>query len=417
MCGQHSSHHHHEPSSVSMEPHQVLGRQHEEQQEPPFDASIIIIDIGSGRTTAGFVGSDAPRSYFPTLIGRSTQHTSLHLKDRYVGDEALSKASLLDTMHRPIQRGLVQNWDEYQCLLHHLFFNELRVAPEEHPICFTESIVTSTTNDREKWAQILFETFAVPALHAVLTPQAVLMASGRSTGVAVDSGYGLTYAVPVVDGVCHREHAQIVEMGGHEVDEYWMGVLLEQGQVVGSDEWQVRRVAESIKTDRSVCEVSLDYDRSEQEDAEVLLYELPDGNTLSIGRERYQCTELLFQPHHVMIPGLEGCAGGIHELTYSAVNACDMAHRAELYGNVVLSGGNTMFRGFAERLQAEVVKLAPHSIKIGVVELPERKFSSYIGACCVAGLSTERPKWMRLREYEEEGVTRLIHRKFKCETC
>lgn len=59
-------------------------------------------------------------------------------KEKFVGDEAQSKRGVLD-MQYPLEHGIVSNWDDMETLLHHTFYNELRVAPEEHPILFSEA--------------------------------------------------------------------------------------------------------------------------------------------------------------------------------------------------------------------------------------------------------------------------------------
>lgn len=79
---------------------------------------------------------------------------------------------------------------------------------------------------------------------------------------------------------------------------------------------------------------------------------------------------------------------GIHELTFQSIMKCDVDVRKDLYGNIVLSGGTTMFPGIAERLSKEVVKLAPSTMKIKVVAPPERKYSVWIGGSILSSLST-----------------------------
>ena len=89
---------------------------------------------------------------------------------------------------------------------------------------------------------------------------------------------------------------------------------------------------------------------------------------------------------------------------------CDVDIRKDLYSNIVLSGGTTMFPGIAERLTKELTALAPAAMKIKVVAPPERKYSVWIGGSILASLSTFQQMWISKAEYDESGPS-IVHRK------
>ena len=136
---------------------------------------------------------------------------------------------------------------------------------------------------------------------------------------------------------------------------------------------------------------------SESSDKEKT-YELPDGNIITVGSERFRCPEVLFQPSFV---GKE--ASGIHDTTFQSIMKCDVDIRKDLYANVVLSGGTTMFTGIGERMTKELTALAPSTMKIKVVAPPERKYSVWIGGSILSSLSTFQQMW--ISKGNLEGMT------------
>src|SRR5262245_21984430 len=134
-------------------------------------------------------------------------------------------------------------------------------------------------------------------------------------------------------------------------------------------------------------------------------YELPDGQVITSGNERFRCPEALFQPAFL---GME--QAGIHQTTYDSIMKCDVDIRAELYKNTVMSGGSTMFPGIAERMQKEIAALAPPTMTVKIVAPPERKYSVWIGGSILASLSTFQQMWITKQEYDESGPS-IVHRK------
>jgi len=363
----------------------------------------LVVDNGSGLVKAGFAGEEKPRVVFSSVVGRPMYRAVMPgmggTNTLYVGEEAQAKRGILKLSY-PLEHGTVTNWDDMEAIWTHTFMNELRVNPEEHPVLLTEPPLNPKKN-REKMQEIMFETFEVPAVYVAIQALMALYASGRTTGIVLDCGDGVSHTVPIYEGFTFNHAVGRLDLAGRDITDYLVKLLTEKGvQLQTSSQ---RQIVRDLK--EKLCYVAEDYNSEFNKKGLDAKYTLPDGNIVNVSTERFRCAEPLFQPSLV---GMD--TTGVQYLLAKTINSCDVDVRRDLFSNIVLSGGTTCFQGFEKRLQREMEMLAGPKVKVHITAPADRKFSVWAGASVMASLKTFEERWITAEEYEEYGAS-IVHRK------
>ncbi|XP_076876549.1 actin-like protein 7B [Brachyhypopomus gauderio] len=330
--------------------------------------SAVVLDIGTGYTKAGFSGRNLPSCVIPS-----------------------KGCSVRGHWETPFKSGMVKDWDALEELVCYIYQRKLKVFPEDHAVLLSDPPLCPTAT-REKFAELMFETFNVPAMHAVSQPVLSAVSYGKTSALVVDCGHGASRVVPINDGKCIASETRQVGHAGETLNSYLESMLCISGtstpntnNFVLLDEIKKRYCYLAINTDSDLTEINC-----------TTTHGLPDGTTLILGNERFMCPEVLFQPSIV-----GSREPGIPILIMNIINMCDVNLKSELLDNVLVCGGSTMFPGFQMRLQRELDALVGESVT--VVAAPERDNAVWKGGSMLASTDSFQRLWIRKNDYEERG--------------
>jgi actin len=328
-------------------------------------------------------------------------------KSEYIGDEAQKMRGVLNLRY-PIESGIVTDWDDMEKVWSYCFNNELRVDPQEHKVLLTEAPMNPKVN-REKMTSLMFETFCVQGMYVSIQAILSLYSNGRTTGCVIDSGDGVTHAVPVYEGFSIPHAVKKNLIAGRAITNHMTNLLQADGITTqgGASAWA--QIVKKIKED--TCFVSLnpteEKTKAESSTENQKTYELPDGSTVNVNTPRFMAPEALFDPGLIK-EGDETL--GMHQLCFKSITDCDLDVRPDLYGNIILSGGSTLYENLPDRISQEVDKLAPQQGVVKVIATADRYYSVWTGGSTLSSLSTFESQWITKEEYEENGAE-IVHRK------
>ncbi|GIY33279.1 actin-6 [Caerostris darwini] len=320
----------------------------------------------------------------------------------YVGGSAQARRGILALTY-PIRQGIVQDWNDLEMIWDHTFHHLLEVNPRDHAVIVSEAPKNPLSN-RERMLEILFEKFGCQGVFVAIQAVLALYTGGRTTGIVLDSGDGISHAVPVYEGYAIHHAISRVEYAGRALTDYLLQLLTERGYYfTTSAETEIVRdiketlcfVSKDFVADMKACaRDSKTYDQR---------YILPDGQVITIGSERFRCPEVLFRPSFLNLDG-----PGFQGTLYDAVMKCDVDIRRDILDNVLLSGGNTLFPGIATRLREELQDLCPSKVRVWAPA--ERRYAVWLGGSILGSLSTFQDICISQKEYDDYGP-KIVHRK------
>ena len=243
----------------------------------------------------------------------------------------------------------------------------------------------------------MFERFNVPSLYFANRAVLALFSIGQPTGIVLDSGYGITHVIPVYNGKSIKNATQTLEIGGNDVTYYLAKLLSEKGYsfTTKAEIEIIREMKEKLGFLSLYPNDSNAYYPNLEK-----LYELPDGQSIHLSTERFNCAEILFQPNLIEL----NCPG-IDDLLFTSINLCAADIRKHIYQNIFITGGNTKLKGFVQRLEQSIPNYFPEYTNV-IIRKPD--MPSWLGGSILASLPIMDNLWIHKSSYEEYGE-RIIH--------
>ncbi|KAM9368006.1 actin-like protein 7B [Phaethornis superciliosus] len=362
-------------------------------------SEAVVVDIGTGYFKCGFAGETQPSCVVSPTAPKPMHETGSHQKETFVGRELQNRWSAPTS---PVRHGTVVDWNCVQDNLECIFQTQMKIQPENHAVLVSVPPLCSSA-DKERYAEMMFEGLHVPVLYLAYQSHLSMYSYGKTSAFVVESGHGVSHVVPIYEGYIICSLARRVDYAGLDITRYLMKLVNKCGNVFTEHQLNI---VQDLK--EKCCYTSLDLrqDLNLPGDRQQMDYKLPDGQLLTVGKERFLCAEALFHPAL-----LGSQQSGLLELTATCLWNCDRNLHKKIAGNILLCGGSTMMKGFAERFQMELAKLCP-SDNLTIFASPQRRFSVWTGGSILASLHSFQELWVSRSEYEEGGPSCILRKCF-----
>jgi len=409
------------------------------------EVGALVFDPGHFSLRVGYAGEDCPKAEIPAMVGSSPDGTDDD-NSMETGETAKTKKKFhIDTAQLNFPKkdmevanymkdGMIQDWDLFESVLDYSYKKIIQSESELHPVLFSEA-PWNKKDRREQLCELMFEKYNVPAFFLVKNAVLSAFANGRSTGLVIDSGATHTSAIPVHDGYV-LQHAIVKSPLGADFLTTQCHQFLEERKIELAATYQIkdkREVGEGQRPhwtkrsnlpevtkswhDYQIKEMVRDFqhnvlqvhEQSYNEEScssiPQVEHEFPTGYNTDFGVERFKIAEALFDPSGIRGTNTGAMMGAAHVVTTS-VGMCDVDLRPALYGNVVVTGGNTLLQGFNERLNRDLSIKTPSTMRFKLIAAngpQERRYGSWIGGSILASLGSFQQMWVSKQEYEEGG--------------
>ncbi|MFX0106629.1 MAG: zinc ribbon domain-containing protein [Candidatus Hodarchaeota archaeon] len=319
----------------------------------PLPGTPIIVDIGSAYVKIGFAGEPGPRFVFPCITGTEKYKSvmvDVSARSIYVGNDVSRMRGVLKIKH-PISRGEIMDWDSYYEILNYIFYSLLRIENlSNYPVFYCESPFINRET-KEYIARVFFETHRVRSLIMMPTPLLSLFSVGLTTGLVIESGDGLTWIVPIINGTIVQHAVQKLSLAGIDINQNLKGLLMREGVSIASS--AADEIIQDIKEKN--CYFVLDPNKPPKA-GEMFSVPMPDGSTIKVPTYiLYQAPEVLFNPAMLGY----GNVMNIPQAIIACLRNIDNHYWHDLLSHTVFSGGNLSYNGFQERFESELDLLLP----------------------------------------------------------
>ena len=373
----------------------------------------IVLDIGSGEIKAGFSGEEKPKIIFKNIIGepkykkvlRAFNKENQEINVQYIGEDCDKNMGVIK-LKNPVKHGIFSNEQDILSIFNYIY-SKLGLNSEEiqqHPLLVTEPLLNPYTN-REKIASTLFESLGAPAVFFASQPILSLFSTSSTSGTVLESGEGVTQSCVVYEGFSLPNSYERFDYGGADVSEYLKLLLKKKGyNFYNSTEF---RLVNEIKENSCFClsnNLNIDINNAKKGlNKNPINYYLPDGTSISIGEERLLAPEILFNTEYM---GKEYLS--LSDIIMSSINKVEIQLRQKLYENILLSGGNTAFRGLKDKLTDEIKNKAYKNLKINLKSTPKPEYCCWLGGNIISTLEIFKKMCVNKNEWNEKG-TKIVH--------